>query len=188
MQAVLRARLPVLECGSGLTTIVLGVLVKYMGNSLWSLEHMPEWTARVRANIARFSLVGTRVLDAPLRNYGGFDWYSMPAEQLPAQFGVVVCDGPPSATRGGRYGLGPVMKDRMGPECLILLDDAVRQAEQAVVLQWTRELGARAQYGGKEKSFFTLTIGGDAPVSKGIKQESDRPAIDQGHPRRAPYC
>ena len=34
---------PVLECGSGLTTVILGLLAGRRGVRTWSLEHHPEW-------------------------------------------------------------------------------------------------------------------------------------------------
>src|SRR3954468_15119756 len=36
---------PVLECGSGLTSILLGFLAGRRGVETWSLEHFPEWLA-----------------------------------------------------------------------------------------------------------------------------------------------
>jgi hypothetical protein len=44
-----------------------------------------------------------------------------------------VCDGPKGTTRGGRYGLAPVMKDRLAPGCIVLLDDTSREAERAII-------------------------------------------------------
>src|SRR5215813_12885207 len=54
---------PILECGSGLTTLLLTLLA---GPRVWSLEHMVEWRRQVQG---RLWLAGARghVLFAPLR-------------------------------------------------------------------------------------------------------------------------
>ncbi|HEV2761818.1 MAG TPA: hypothetical protein VGV38_02395 [Pyrinomonadaceae bacterium] len=130
---------PVLECGSGLTTLLLGLLAGRRGVEVWSLEHLPEWHARVAAGLARFDVPGVRAVLAPLRDYGGFDWYDPPLEEMPREFRLVVCDGPPGPTRGGRYGLLPVLGDRLTTDSLILLDDAERAGEREVLRRWHEE-------------------------------------------------
>lgn len=45
---VLAARGPILECGSGLTTVLFGTIARRRGLSYWALEHLPEWAARVQ--------------------------------------------------------------------------------------------------------------------------------------------
>lgn len=125
-QRALRAK-TVLECGSGLTSIALGCL----GVPTWSLEHHPEWANRVRRALERIDARSVSVHDTPLRSYGELDWYSVP-DELPEQFDLVVCDGPPGQTRGGRQGLWTVLTDRI-MSATILLDDAHRPAEQELL-------------------------------------------------------
>lgn len=135
-----RSPLPVLECGSGLSTLLLGAVCQSRGIELWSLEHLPKWAARTREGLSRFGIQAAKICMAPLRSYGDFDWYDPPLEQMPKKFGLVVCDGPPSTTTGGRYGLAPVMGATLSPGCVILLDDANRPSEADVADRWSREL------------------------------------------------
>jgi hypothetical protein len=58
---------PILECGSGLTTLLLGLLAGRRGVETWSLEHFPEWRARVAGVVRRRSVPRVRVCHAPLR-------------------------------------------------------------------------------------------------------------------------
>lgn len=76
-------------------------------------------------------------------SYGGFDWYDVESVQLPDTIGLVVCDGPPGTSRGGRYGLVPILKDRLAPGCIILIDDTDRAGERDIVDRWCTELPAR---------------------------------------------
>jgi hypothetical protein len=130
---------PVLECGSGLTTILLGLLAGRRGIEVWSMEHLPEWQQRVERSLRQSRIPNVHVCLAPLRSYGEFSWYDAPLERMPETFRLIVCDGPPEITPGGRYGLLPVMRDRIPVGASILLDDANRDSENRVLKLWAAE-------------------------------------------------
>jgi len=73
-----KAKGPILECGSGLTTLMMGAIASRRGIQLHSLEHNPEWHARVSEAIEQFHLTNVTVHLAPLRDFGSFDWYDVP--------------------------------------------------------------------------------------------------------------
>jgi predicted O-methyltransferase YrrM len=131
----------VLECGSGLTTLVLGVLARRYAFAVISLEHDEAWAQQTRRKLERFGLPAVRVVHAPLIDRGSFHWYSIPTG-LPDRFDLVVCDGPPGETVGGRLGLLPVLHDHLRG-AIILLDDANRPEEQAVLEQWRQAFDAQ---------------------------------------------
>src|SRR5438876_2404411 len=93
IQSAARTRGPILECGSGLTTLLIGLYAGRRDVQTWSLEHIPEWHARVTAALQRHHIAGVDVCLAPLREYGDFQWYDPPLDALPASFSLVVCDG-----------------------------------------------------------------------------------------------
>lgn len=132
---------PILECGSGLTTILLGTLCARRKIEVWSLEHSVEWQDRVGKELKRYGISTVHVCASPLVEYGEFVWYSAPMTQMPKQFSLVICDGPPGTTKGGRYGLLPVMGSRLPPGSTILLDDAGRPGEKELIKQWEDEAG-----------------------------------------------
>jgi hypothetical protein len=129
---------PILECGSGLTTLLLGRLAGRRGVEIWSLEHISEWCHRVNRTLERYRLP-VNCVHAPLVDHGEFDWYDVPAN-LP-KFSLVICDGPPANTRGGRYGLLPILHQRLSG-AKVLLDDASRPNEQAILERWRKEVAA----------------------------------------------
>jgi hypothetical protein len=137
---------PILECGSGCSTLFLGLLAGTRGVEVWSLEHDLDWLRATAGRLRQFHVPGVRLLHAPLRSRGTFEWYAPPAEaSLPSRFTLVVCDGPPGlTTHGGRYGLLPVLGDRFPPGTEVLLDDAARPEEQAVLERWSAERPIRA--------------------------------------------
>src|SRR5439155_1244529 len=69
---------PVLECGSGLTTLLLGALAGRRGVEVWALEHEPEWRRRVAAALRDHKAGQVYLWFSPLSDYGEFVWYAAP--------------------------------------------------------------------------------------------------------------
>jgi hypothetical protein len=149
---------PTLECGSGLSTLLLGAVAQQRGHQHWALEHMPEWGIRVARCAERHHLRAVNLHTAPLKTYAGFAWYDPPLSRWPRTFSLVVCDGPPADTLGGRYGLAPIMRERLAPGCVILLDDAEREAERAIARRWQAELDASQQFVDDARLFIRLVV------------------------------
>lgn len=147
---------PILECGSGLSTLLLGAVASRAGRAYWALEHEPAWADKVRSRLHAYRLPGVVLDRAPLRDYGEFCWYDPPLEALPVDFSLVICDGPPGATKGGRSGLAPIMRERLAQGCVILLDDGAREQERQVAERWRAELGASLCLRGTQKPFIEL--------------------------------
>lgn len=147
----------IVECGSGLSTLLLATVAARTGVEVHSLEHNEEWRQRVLGALAAHGLTGATVHSAPLKNYGDFDWYTLPP-QLPDNVSLVVCDGPPSATLGGRYGMLPVLRSHFASECTILLDDAVRAPEIAILDRWEAEARATSERHATHKGFARVTV------------------------------
>jgi hypothetical protein len=146
---------PVLECGSGVTTILMGILCGKRNIGVWSLEHHDEWRQRVTGVLADNDIAGAKVCSAPLLEYGEFVWYDPPFAQMPAVFSLVICDGPPGSTEGGRYGLLPVLGDRL-KDATILLDDAGRPGEAELIKRWENEAHFETEVRGNNERGFAV--------------------------------
>ena len=101
-----------LECGSGVSTLLLTTIARRTGARLISLEHDSRWFEFIRERSRKLGLPGGGLVHAPLKNFGGHTWYDTD-ERLPndAGFDLVLCDSPPESTNGGRYGLLPRIND-----------------------------------------------------------------------------
>lgn len=134
---------PVLECGSGLTTVLLGLFAGHRGVEVWTLEHDPEWHEHIASTLRQFDIKGVELVLAPLRSYGEFSWYDAPVDRMPQRFGMVVCDGPPQKTTpGDRYGLVPRMRDYLAGGTVILFDDVRIEGADPILSQWLHEIRA----------------------------------------------
>lgn len=133
---------PILECGSGLSTLLMAALTRSRGTPIVSLENDARWHARMSELSSAFKLDHVRLVLAPLsQRPAGYAWYTPPESAFSgvAPFTYVLCDGPPGDTPGGRYGLMPEMSRRLARGCVVQLDDTHRPAEQAVVERWRTE-------------------------------------------------
>ena len=136
-----KARGPVLEIGSGLTTLILGTLLSRRGLTVWTLEHHEEYFRHTGESLQRYGVTNVHLKLAPLRDYGEFCWYNPPLDVLPRDFGLVIADGPPGDVKGGRLGLLPVLRSHFAPGVVVLLDDAERAQEKAVLQKWESDYG-----------------------------------------------
>jgi predicted O-methyltransferase YrrM len=135
----------VVECGSGVSTVVLARALQINGRGhLYSLEHLAEHAARTRDLLERHGVASfATVLDAPLRTQGigsrQWPWYS--PEGLPeARIDMLVIDGPPwTAGALARYPAGPFLFPRLASSATVFLDDAARPDERAVLDRWQSE-------------------------------------------------
>jgi predicted O-methyltransferase YrrM len=143
-----------------LSTILVGAIAKHRGITLWTLEHDSEWGARVQSHLDRYALDSVVVYTKPLRDYGAFAWYDPPLQAMPRNFALVICDGPPSSCKGGRYGLAPIMSDNLKTGCVILLDDASRDGEREIARRWEEDLSATTTVLGSDKPYFEMTVRG----------------------------
>ena len=146
---------PVLECGSGLSTILLGIAAEWQGYDVYSLEHDEAWHARMLHTLSELGLARVNLISAPLITHGGYAWYDAPGD-FPGEFTLVLCDGPPGNTMGGRYGLLPELRPSLASDCVILLDDVARDGEQEVLRRWTDEHNVTHSVNGSEKPFAVI--------------------------------
>ena len=165
------ARGTVVECGSGLTTLILTLIVKDKNREVYVLEHDRVWYQQVRDYVYRRSVGNVHIHWTPLRDYGTFHWYDLTGIQLPENIDVVICDGPPGSTYGGRYGALPILSSKLNSSYSVLLDDAGRAEEKAIISQWCREFGLSVEVSDSEKPFALLSLGSIAKdtIGTGIR-------------------
>jgi hypothetical protein len=143
----------ILECGSGLSTIVLAAVAERTGARIHALEQSREWKERMTRELDALSLTQATVHFAPLKLFRDdemeYEWYDTSGLPLPASFQLVVSDGPAFAKHnhafGGRYGMLPQMGSRLAAHCCILADDANDVNHRPGMEQWAKELSTELQ-------------------------------------------
>ena len=135
LQHALQTSGDIVECGSGLSTLMVGVIAKKRNIQMSSFEHFPFWAHRVQKEIDLYNLSLNKLYITPLKSYGSFDWYDISNVEI-ANIGLCICDAPPGDTRGGRRGFLPLFLNKMLPNAVILIDDTSRQDEQNMIREW----------------------------------------------------
>ena len=146
----------VLELGAGASTIVLARALGSAG-VIASLEQDEGHAAATREDLRTRSLDrGTLVAHAPLEAWpdartGEPDWFAASAiHGLPDSFGppwdLVIVDGPSTVGRAdARLPALPRLLPYLSPRAVVLLDDAARPGERAIVAAW-RGMGLLAEF------------------------------------------
>lgn len=148
----------VLECGSGLSTLLLALTAARRFREVHSFEHDPVNQKRLQELLDRYRLHHVRVHHTPIRSYGGFDWYDIPDLKLSSCFDLVVCDGPARhLTDSGRYGLFPVMRERLDEQAVVLMDDSHRSIDRTVIRRWRNEHDIHVRQFGRFLQFAEIT-------------------------------
>jgi predicted O-methyltransferase YrrM len=139
-EVVLGARTSVVECGSGMSTVVLARLLRERGSgTVVAIEHDGDWAALVRRQLEAEGL-GDRaqVLHAPLA--GDPPWYDATAlAVLPRAVDLLVVDGPPAHRPELGQRRAPALaffEPRLAPGAVVVLDDARRPGEREVLRMW----------------------------------------------------
>ena len=143
----------VVECSSGLTTVMLARCCEMNGSGeVLSLENGAEYAEKSRGHLARYQLTQATVIDAPLQthNIGGNDYQWYAPNGLPDHsIDMLIIDGPPGfIQRHSRYPALPLLFDKLADGCVIFMDDAVRPDEQEIVKMW------QASYPGLEHTYI----------------------------------
>lgn len=139
-----RRPMVVMECGSGVSTIVIARCLQLNGvGHVYSLEHQEEYAEKTRAMLAKHELTSyATVIDAPLTTqHTETPWYDEGA--IPEGLGpieLLVVDGPPARTAPlARLPALPRLRHKMADQFLVMLDDADQPDEQAIVSKWQQQ-------------------------------------------------
>lgn len=132
----------IVECGSGISTVILAACCRRHGHGhVHSLESVGLYAARTRAELARTGLGDhATVLHAPLAPVpagdGVIHWYAIDALP-PGAIDLLLVDGPPGfIQRLSRLPALPRLASRLAPGAAIILDDADRPDERAIAARW----------------------------------------------------
>lgn len=132
----------ILELGSGTSTIWLGYLCRSLGSKLITLDHLEEYLELTRTAVDRHHLnaqVECRLAPLEELEYEStfYRWYSPKAFAGLSEIDMVVIDGPPASTgKKARYPALPYIIDILAANATVVLDDAHREDERAIIESW----------------------------------------------------
>lgn len=134
----------VVECGSGVSTLWMALAIKQRGldTRIVALDHEAEYadkTNRLLRHHGVSDIAEARI--APLADVTSGDgtqpWYDPAAIADLKEIGLLFVDGPPAATGElARLPAVPQLWDKLAETASIVVDDFIREDEQAMVDRW----------------------------------------------------
>lgn len=147
----------IFECGSGLSTLLIGTIAKKQNRQMISFEHIGLWADRIQKELKKNQLDTNTIYHRELKDYGAYAWYNIDNFACD-KIGMCICDAPPGNTKGGRRGFMYQFKNHFLPGSIILVDDTVRADEQQMIEEWKRMLPMTVEFSGKLDPHAIVTI------------------------------
>jgi predicted O-methyltransferase YrrM len=133
----------ILELGSGVSTVVMAMTLRDQGSGrITSVDHDPVYAVKTRKELAAQELhAWASVLDAPLvpcdTPRGAQPWYDLSVMDDLEQIDLLVVDGPlRKSCKNARLPAFELLRERLAPGAIVVLDDTVRDDESASVASW----------------------------------------------------
>lgn len=150
--------LTVIECGSGVSSVVIGYLLEKNGQGhLYSLENSDVYTTKNKTLIQQHTLGNqVSILHAPLIQMDINDeqkkWYNTNQIADIQSIDMLIVDGP----AGDRYPVLPILHQRLSDNAIIIIDDCNREKDRENVLRWLREFPLEVEWLDTEKGTAVL--------------------------------
>jgi predicted O-methyltransferase YrrM len=163
---VINARKRIIEFGSGLSTIIIGRLIKKnkLNATIVSVEHDAGWVDVLSTLLRNENLDDVvDLIYAPLKKgiYSSdtlwYDTLVVEKKINETKFDMVIVDGPPAWEKGkdrARYPALPFMVNRLNSDYSVYLDDANRMGEQSIIQSWKREHNMVFHISGGSLAFY----------------------------------
>ena len=150
---ILHQRKHIVECGSGISTIMIASLLKANNHEarFYSVDHDEQWISILRNQLESLGVADyVEFVHAPLTSTekgwsGTAEWYNtqvMDAAIDSTPIDLLFIDGPP-ANKGGnkhsRYPALPYFATKVSDSATIILDDSCRNAEMQIAERWNNE-------------------------------------------------
>jgi len=145
---IIKERKPknILECGSGISTLIMAYCLKDLGEGhIWSLEHDKNYADITGENLKKHKLEDrASVIFAPLKEMSirekSWLWYDTEFLNKIEKIDLLLIDGPPENIREmARYPSLPLLAGSLSESAVIVVDDASRRDEKAMVDLWLKE-------------------------------------------------
>ncbi|MEM6523791.1 MAG: hypothetical protein AAF693_08370 [Bacteroidota bacterium] len=149
----------ILECGSGLSTLVIGYAIEDTECLLVSLEQSEEETQKTQRLIQQHQLnFKHRVYFAPLKEYGYGSWYDLEKISFPSSLDIIIVDGP---YEKGKYGIYrqhaiKILERYINKNTVIILDDANR--DKYIINMWKKQYSINVEYLPTEKGTALISF------------------------------
>lgn len=144
---IIRTKTPgqIVELGSGISSLICCYGIEKNGQgALFSLDHDKEYANRTREmlrkhEVDQFSTIVHTPLVKQTIDDKNCTWYDCSSIDCPKNIDLLIVDGPPFKTQTrARYPALPYFYSRLSPSATIVIHDALRDEESAIIDNWVR--------------------------------------------------
>ncbi len=155
------AKGPIIECGSGLTTLALAIGAKESGQTVYAIEHDPGFYATTLNLLETYDLKVNVILSlrpieesVNVKTQTRHKWYDEPIMRpVGAKFAAAVIDGPPRAL-ADRTAFFPILGGYLAPRCRLMIDDMNDRALAQQMIDHCSALGFETSLFKTSKAFM----------------------------------
>jgi predicted O-methyltransferase YrrM len=155
----------ILELGSGSSTsIIASCLMEIGSGKILSVEHDDYYASKTNELLVIEGVSDhSQVVTAPLKSYkldrGVWKWYDINLqEHLNSKIDMLIIDGPPDKTQKlSRYPALPLTIKHLSKDCIIFLDDTLRNDEREILNLWEKDYGLIEIYENKIDGYIVLS-------------------------------
>ncbi len=147
----------VLQCGAGLTTVLLAVALAHRGVHLWALESNAQSAAAVRSWLAQYELNQAHVVTARAEIGRAGVGYAVDVGRIKGPLSLVICEA--SQAHPGNAGwILPRIADRLDPKAVVMVCDVRKREEVDAVAAWCRASDASFVVRGKTDRYVKVVL------------------------------
>jgi len=159
---------PILQCGTSLLTLMLGVTCKNSGEEkakhLWCLENDNHWANVIRSWLTQYSIGNAHVIETRAKMFEDYIWYAIDPTRLADKFSLVICEGA-RATPKGLIGVLERLEDKLASNCILLTRNVTKLADLKRINDWAKVRGATFVVVEKKEAFIKLSLHTQEPMA-----------------------
>lgn len=149
----------ILQCGAGLSTLVLGALChrsEIKTRQLWCLENDRHWANTMRSWLTEYRVTNTHVIHSRAQMFDNHAWYAVDTARLAKHYSLVLCEGARASPKGA---LGALCRlgDRLGRDFVLLARDVSHPADLKELKRWADANAAKIVLVDRQEGFVKIS-------------------------------
>jgi hypothetical protein len=150
---------PVVQCGASVLSLALGATcdaAEDRAKQLWCLEADPHWANTMRSWLTQYRIGAAHVIASRPHMFDGYVWYAVDTNRLPADIGLVLCEGA-RATPSGVIGALQRLGGRLASDFTVLARRVNRAEDLKHLHLWAKSQDAACVVVDREAGFIKIT-------------------------------
>lgn len=155
----------ILQCGSSLTTLILGSICdqdEAPKKQLWCLEADPHWASIMRSWLTEYQVSSAHVIHSAAKLFKNYVWYSLDPARLAREYHLVICDGNRASVKGAVATVHRIA-DRLAQRFVILIRNVRSAADIRELAAWAKTRDATCVLVDKAEGFVKIATHNTTP-------------------------